>query len=122
MASSRRLVPIDAQVELLQGPTGASAAGQPESESEVVVTKVGRGPAAMLLAVAALVAVVSWQLLQGPATTSLSSERELIEVVARHSPSPTIRWETPPKFGGRGGDYSQVESNGLVPVPPGPYR
>ncbi len=122
MASSRRLVPIDAQVELLEGRGGAPDAELHGAESHAVVTKVGRGPAALLLAISLVVAGISWQLVRGPETTSLGSERELIDVVARHSPSPTIRWETPPKFGGRGGDYSQVERTTPISVRPGPYR
>ncbi len=92
------------------------------AEQTVVVTKAGTGVAALLVVASAVIGLGVWQLIDGPATMGLETDRRLTDVLARQSPSPTIRWETPPKFGGRGGDYSQVGSSAPSERRPGPYR
>lgn len=147
MASTRRGDGVNAKldsdvvadVELLHdipapvAPGLLSAAGEPVSSPEISegsVTKAGRGAAAVAVTLSLLVALGAWQVVGQADAASARPERPLTDVLARQSPSPTVRWETPPKFGGRGGDYSQVTvpsavspgPNALGDFRPGPYR
>jgi hypothetical protein len=94
-----------------------------------VVTKSGRRLPTMMLAGSLVLALGVWQVVNGPSTEPPNPDVSFVQVLARNSPSPTVRWETPPKFGGRGGDYSQVGADSalsavapVTPFRPGPYR
>lgn len=120
-----------APVELLdeRAPVLAGVTEDSVAVANAVVTKTGRALPAALVAGSLVLALGVWQLVNGPATEALEPEVPLRQVLARHTTSPTVRWETPPKFGGRGGDYSQVSSepaaDSVVSAStfrPGPYR
>lgn len=84
--------------------------GEPIVVSETVVSSGTRTPGAILVAVVALGG--AW--LAFTADSSPSAAPSAASTPALLGPTPTVRWETPPKFGGHrlgpDDDYHQVEA------------